>query len=51
MELGVSTAASYAGYLLSFIISPIAANHVDVAFSFWLGATVKGVSVLASIAI
>ena len=48
MALGVSSAASYIGYLLSFIISPIAANQVSVAFSFWLGAIVKGVSVLAS---
>lgn len=51
MALGVSTASSYIGYLLSFIISPIAANRISVAFSFWLGAMVKAVSVLAAIAI
>jgi MFS family permease len=51
MALGLSSAASYIGYLLSFIISPIAAIQVNVAFSFWLGAIVKGVSVLASVAI
>ena len=48
MALGVSTAASFVGFLLSPILSPIAATQISVAFSFWLGAMIMGVATLAS---
>jgi MFS family permease len=47
--LGVSSAASYVGGLLSFILSPIAANQMTVAFSFWLATMVKSVAVIAAL--
>lgn len=46
---GISSAISYAGFLLSFVISPTCANNVSTAFSFWVGAIIKSLSVLASI--
>lgn len=49
MALGVSSAASYIGVLLSLILSPIAANHMTVAFSFWLATMVKSVAVIAAL--
>lgn len=49
MALGVSSAASYAGYLLSFILSPTVANRTTVAGSFWFAALVKSVGTLAAI--
>ena len=51
MALGISAATSYIGYLLSFFVSPIAANRVIVAFSFWLETIITGVSVLAAVII
>jgi hypothetical protein len=49
MALGITSAASYVGFLLSLVIGPIIANRVTVAFSFWVGTIVKSVSVLATI--
>ena len=48
--LGISSAMSYAGFLLSFVISPACANTMSTAFSFWVGAILMSVSVLASVA-
>ena len=48
MALGASGAASYIGFLLSYVLSPIAANKMSVAFSFWLGTMIMGFGVLAS---
>lgn len=48
--LGISSAMSYVGFLLSFVISPASANHMSTAFSFWIGTVPMSVSVLASAA-
>lgn len=48
--LGISSAMSYVGFLLSFVISPASANYISTASSFWIGATLMSASVLASIA-
>eukprot|EP00984_Skeletonema_dohrnii_P001073 scaffold337_cov89-Skeletonema_dohrnii-CCMP3373.AAC.1 len=48
--LGISSAISYVGFLLSFVISPACANNMSTAFSFWIGTVMMSVSVLASIA-
>jgi hypothetical protein len=49
--LGVSSCASYVGYLLSPILSPIAANEINTAASFWLASLMMGLALLASIVI
>lgn len=49
MALGVSSAASYAGYLLSFILSPTLANRTTVAGSFWFASLIKSVGTLAAV--
>ena len=48
--LQISSAISYVGFLLSFVISPASANHMSTAFSFWIGTILMSVSVLASVA-
>ena len=45
LALGVSAAASYLGFLLSFIVSPIAANRVSCKFAFWIGTMIMAISV------
>jgi len=42
--LGVSAAAGSVGELLTFILSPLTANEISVAFAFWLGAIISSVS-------
>lgn len=49
--LGISTGVSYTGYLLSFLINPAVANGVSAPFSFWVGAMIMAVSVLAALVI
>jgi MFS family permease len=46
---GISSAISYTGFLLSFVISPACANAVSTAFSFWVGAIIKSLSVCSAI--
>jgi len=49
MAMALTVAIAYIGFFTSFLLGPFVANRVDVAFSFWLGAMVKGVSVIAAL--
>ena len=49
LAFGILMTANYVGFLVSTILSPVAANRVSPAFAFWLGAMLEGFSVLAAV--
>jgi MFS family permease len=49
LAFGFVMASAYIGYLLSTIISPRAANRVNVAFAFWLGVIMQGMALVAAV--